>query len=69
MKKAMALDPARPVRFRHGLGQEVDHWLADEPVRAHREPAAQRARGGQDATSRPWRRSPCCLHRRSLPSL
>ncbi len=43
VKKAMALDPANRYESPTTLAQEVDHWLADEPVSAYREPAPQQA--------------------------
>jgi serine/threonine-protein kinase len=42
--KAMALDPARRYPSASALSEEIEHWLADEPVVAHREPAAARLR-------------------------
>lgn len=35
--KAMALDPARRYATAAELARDVEHWLADEPVGAHRE--------------------------------
>jgi eukaryotic-like serine/threonine-protein kinase len=42
--KAMAPRPADRYESAHALAEEVERWLADEPVRAHREPAWERAR-------------------------
>jgi serine/threonine-protein kinase len=36
--KAMATDPARRYRTPRALADDVEHWLADEPVSAWREP-------------------------------
>jgi serine/threonine protein kinase len=46
--KAMAFEPAERYESATALGDDVEHWLADEPVRAHRE--------GLVATSRRWLR-------------
>ena len=43
VKKAMALDPGKRYASPTELAEEVDHWLADEPVLVYREPAPQRA--------------------------
>ena len=43
VKKAMAFSPSQRYQSATELGGEVDHWLADEPVRAFREPALRRA--------------------------
>ena len=42
VNKAMALDPSRRYASATALGQDIDRWLADEPVRAFREPAPER---------------------------
>ncbi len=42
--KAMALQPADRYGSAHALAEEVDRWLADEPVQARREPARERVR-------------------------
>ncbi len=42
--KAMAPRPGDRYESAHALAEEVERWLADEPVRAHREPAWERAR-------------------------
>jgi serine/threonine-protein kinase len=42
--KAMAVRPSDRYESAHALAEEVERWLADEPVRAHREPAWERAR-------------------------
>ncbi len=41
--KAMALEPQDRYASATALGTEVEHWLADEPVTAYREPTATRA--------------------------
>ena len=58
--KAMALRPedryASPVR----LADDIEHWLADEPVSAWREPLSIGRGGGGGATARSWQaRRPC----------
>ena len=47
--KAMALRPADRYPSAQALGQDVERWLADEPVSARREPL-QRAGAALDAT-------------------
>jgi eukaryotic-like serine/threonine-protein kinase len=42
--KAMALRPADRYPTAQALGQDVERWLADEPVLARREPWSERAR-------------------------
>jgi serine/threonine-protein kinase len=42
--KAMAPRPGDRYESAHTLAEEVERWLADEPVAAHREPAWERAR-------------------------
>ena len=42
--KAMALRPADRYHSAHALAEEVERWLADEPVTARREPVWERAR-------------------------
>jgi serine/threonine-protein kinase len=42
--KAMAADPARRYRTPRALADDVEHWLADEPVSAWREPLRRRLR-------------------------
>ena len=65
--KAMATDPADRYRTPRALADDVEHWLADEPVSAWREPIRRRLRRwgrrhrllvtGLAATlSWPWRR-------------
>jgi eukaryotic-like serine/threonine-protein kinase len=44
VQKAMALRPADRYPTAHALAEEVERWLADEPVRAWREPFWERAR-------------------------
>jgi tetratricopeptide (TPR) repeat protein/tRNA A-37 threonylcarbamoyl transferase component Bud32 len=41
--KAMALDPAERYHSALALAADLEHWLADEPVRAWREPWRRRA--------------------------
>ena len=43
-RKAMALRPEDRYGSPLELAEEVEHWLADEPVSAYREPAAVRVR-------------------------
>ncbi len=43
-KKAMALAPAERYATPLALAEDLEHWLADEPVTAQREPMAVRAR-------------------------
>jgi len=40
--KAMALEPADRYRSARALAEDVERWLADAPVQAHRENAAER---------------------------
>jgi serine/threonine protein kinase len=42
--KVMALRPANRYPSPRALAEDVEHWLADEPVSAYREPLATRAR-------------------------
>ena len=42
--KAMATDPAQRYRTPRALADDVEHWLADEPVSAWREPLRRRLR-------------------------
>jgi tetratricopeptide (TPR) repeat protein len=42
--KAMAVDPAARYPSAEALAADVEHWMADEPVAAWREPATARAR-------------------------
>ena len=42
--KAMARDPADRYPSPLALAEDVEHWLADEPVSAHRDPFSRRAR-------------------------
>ncbi len=42
--KAMALDPADRYETASALGQDIERWLADEPVTAWREPFLMRSR-------------------------
>ena len=42
--KAMATDPAKRYRTPRALADDVEHWLADEPVSAWREPIRRRLR-------------------------
>ena len=44
VQKAMALRPADRYASAHALAEEVERWLADEPVRARREPFWEQAR-------------------------
>ncbi|MFO0925647.1 MAG: serine/threonine-protein kinase [Gemmataceae bacterium] len=41
--KAMAYRPVYRYQTAHEIAQEVERWLADEPVRAYREPVGERA--------------------------
>jgi serine/threonine protein kinase/Flp pilus assembly protein TadD len=41
--RAMALRPENRYPSARALADEIEHWLADEPVQAHREPWAKRA--------------------------
>jgi tetratricopeptide (TPR) repeat protein/tRNA A-37 threonylcarbamoyl transferase component Bud32 len=43
-RKAMALQPKERYAMAKELGEEVERWLADEPVAAYREPPGARAR-------------------------
>jgi WD40 repeat protein/tRNA A-37 threonylcarbamoyl transferase component Bud32 len=53
--KAMELQPVDRYPSAKALGEEVEHWLADEPVRAYREPLftqlARRARRNKPAVA------------------
>jgi len=40
--KAMAVQPGERYRSARALSEEIEHWLADEPVTAYREPARLR---------------------------
>jgi eukaryotic-like serine/threonine-protein kinase len=42
--RAVALDPAARYQSAQALATDVEHWLADEPVAAYREPVWSRAR-------------------------
>jgi len=42
--KAMALDPAARYADAHALADDIERWLADEPVSAHRESWVKRCR-------------------------
>ncbi len=42
--KAMATDPARRYESPRKLTDDIEHWLADEPVSAWRDPLAERVR-------------------------
>ena len=42
--KAMAVEPASRYRTPRALADDVEHWLADEPVSASREPPVRRLR-------------------------
>jgi eukaryotic-like serine/threonine-protein kinase len=42
--KAMALRPEERYPTARALAEDIEHWLADEPVRAYREPWTDRAR-------------------------
>jgi eukaryotic-like serine/threonine-protein kinase len=44
--KAMALNPEDRYPSPRALAEDVERWMADEPVTAHREPLAARARRG-----------------------
>jgi tetratricopeptide (TPR) repeat protein len=44
VRKAMARDPGDRYPSAAALAEDVEHWLADEPVSAWREPLSQRAR-------------------------
>jgi serine/threonine-protein kinase len=44
VQKAMALRPDERYPSARALAEDVDRWLADEPVSAHREPFRERAR-------------------------
>ena len=44
--KAMALKPADRYGSPRALADDIERWMADEPVSARREPAAERACGG-----------------------
>ncbi len=40
--RAMALAPAERYKSPRALAEDIEHWLADEPVSAYREPAGER---------------------------
>jgi serine/threonine-protein kinase len=42
--RAMAVDPGQRYESARALAEEVERWLADEPVQAYREPLADRVR-------------------------
>ena len=60
--KAMALRPEDRYASARALADDVEHWLADEPVSAYREPLAGAAGPlGRGGTGRWWRaRRRCC---------
>jgi serine/threonine-protein kinase len=43
-RKAMAIEPGQRYESARALAEEVERWLADEPVLAHREPLTDRMR-------------------------
>jgi serine/threonine-protein kinase len=43
-QKAMMLEPGQRYPSAQALAEDVEHWLADEPVSAYREPPLERAR-------------------------
>ena len=45
-QKAMATEPAQRYRSPRTMADDVEHWLADEPVSAWREPIRRRLRAG-----------------------
>src|SRR5262249_1614979 len=45
--KAIALNPEDRYGSPRALAEDVERWMADEPVTAWREPLARRPRGGQ----------------------
>ena len=55
--KAMALKPEDRYASPKALADDIEHWLADEPVTAYREPLPPGRRGGHGST-RSW--SPVC---------
>jgi tetratricopeptide (TPR) repeat protein len=52
-KKGMAIEPGQRYESARALAEEVERWLADEPVLAYREPLADRLRR--------WGRRHCAL--------
>ncbi len=56
--KAMALRPADRYSSAQALSQDLERWLADEPVSARREPFSERRGGGCGGAERPWPRWP-----------
>ena len=55
----MATDPAERYATPRALADDVEHWLADEPVSAWREPIRRRRAAGPAGTgswSPAWRR-------------
>jgi serine/threonine-protein kinase len=52
-RKAMALEPADRYATATAMATEIEHWLADEPVRAYREPATARL-GRWARRHKPW---------------
>ena len=65
--KAMALRPEDRYASARALADDVEHWLADEPVAAYREPRSSGSAAGRGGTSRWSRGSPRCWSRRSWP--
>ena len=55
-RKAMARRPEDRYDSAKALADDVEHWLADEPVAAWREPVTTRGGAGRRGTVRRWRR-------------
>ena len=57
--KAMALEPANRYATPRALADDLERWMADEPVSAWREPFGRRARrwGRRNSTAASWPRS------------
>ena len=50
----MALEPADRYATPRALADDVEHWLADEPVTAYREPVVARLGAGAAGIARGW---------------
>ncbi len=54
MLKAMALRPDDRYTTAKALGEDIEHWMADEPVSAYRDPWLARLARLRAGTRRRW---------------